>query len=193
MRHARLGLVVILASLPFLVTACGASPGGGHADQLGAVTTSANQGSSVTDATDKFTAWLAYSRCMRSHGVPNFPDPTQVGDHIQISGSQAGVDPHAPTFVSAERSCGHLQPGAGQLTSAAYHQHELERMLHLSRCMRAHHISGFPDPTLSPPLNRGGYSVITSNGVAWLAIPELIDVQSPAFKHAAAACHLPLP
>ena len=61
-------------------------------------------------------------------------------------------------------------------------------MLHISQCMRAHGIPGFPDPTLSPPSSRAGYSAIRSNGVAWLAIPDSIDVRSPAFKQAAAAC-----
>jgi hypothetical protein len=63
-------------------------------------------------------------------------------------------------------------------------------MLRISQCMRAHGISKFPDPTLSPPSKRAGYSEIRSNGVAWLAIPESIDVRSPAFKQAAAACKL---
>ena len=63
-------------------------------------------------------------------------------------------------------------------------------MLHISQCMRAQGISGFPDPTLGPPSNRAGYSAIRSNGVAWLAVPDSIDVRSPAFKQAAAACKL---
>jgi hypothetical protein len=54
--------------------------------------------------------------------------------------------------------------------------------------MRAHGISGFPDPTLAPPSSRAGYSAIRSNGVAWLAIPDSIDVRSPAFEQAAGVC-----
>jgi hypothetical protein len=29
-----------------------------------------------------------------------------------------------------------------------------------------------------------------SNGVAWLAIPDSINVRSPTFEHAATACNL---
>ena len=51
-----------------------------------------------TSATGKYAAALAYSRCMRSHGVPNFPDPKQVGGGIQISGSAPGINPQSPLF-----------------------------------------------------------------------------------------------
>jgi hypothetical protein len=124
---------------------------------------------------------------MRSHGVSNFPDPKEVGGSIQISGSRSGINPQSPLFRSAQQSCRHLLPGGGQPTRAGQQQ-ALARMLHISQCMRAHGISRFPDPTLSPPSSRGGYSEVRGNGVAWLAIPDSIDVRSPAFKQAAAAC-----
>ena len=52
---------------------------------------------------------LAMSRCMRSHGVPNFPDPQfQSGPNgglgIRLSG--AGVDPSSPAFQAAQKYCG---------------------------------------------------------------------------------------
>ncbi len=102
-------------------------------------------------ATGKYAASLAYSGCMRSHGVSNFPDPKQVaGGGIQVSGSASGINPQSPLFVSAQQACRHLLPDGGQPTHAGQ-QRELARMLHSSQCMRAHHISGFPDPSLSPP------------------------------------------
>ncbi len=138
----------------------------------------------------KYAASLAYSRCMRSHGVPNFPDPKQVaGGGIQISGSQSGLNPAAPRFVSARQSCRHLLPNGGQPTQAGQ-QRVVARMLESSRCMRAHGISGFPDPSRSAPSKRTGYSAIMSNDGVWLAIPDSIDVRSPAFDRAAAACGL---
>jgi len=39
----------------------------------------------------------------------------------------------------------------------------------------------------TPPAGRAGYSRISSNGVAWPAIPDSIDAGSPAFEQAAAA------
>jgi hypothetical protein len=52
---------------------------------------------------------LAMSRCMRSHGVPNFPDPTfgtgpGGGGTVRIGGP--GIDPQSPAFQAAQRACG---------------------------------------------------------------------------------------
>jgi hypothetical protein len=85
----------------------------------------------------------------------------------------------------------HLLHGGGEPTPAK-RQQALARMLQSSRCMRAHGIPGFPDPTLSAPASRAGCSAVMSNGVAWLAVPDSIDVRSPAFERAAAACNLGL-
>ena len=57
---------------------------------------------------------LAMSRCMRSHGVPNFPDPTfqsgpngGVGIGIRI-GNNSGIDPSSPAFQAAQKACGSI-------------------------------------------------------------------------------------
>jgi hypothetical protein len=55
--------------------------------------------------------------------------------------------------------------------------------------MRAHGISGFPDPTTTPPSNPSDYSAVMGHNGVWLAVPNSIDPQSPAFKQAAAACN----
>ena len=61
--------------------------------------------------------------------------------------------------------------------------------LNYSKCIRQHGITGFPDPTLSPPPNPADYSaVIGRNGVV-VAIPRSFH-SSPAFKQAATACKL---
>lgn len=55
--------------------------------------------------------------------------------------------------------------------------------------MRRHGISAFPDPQSgSPPSNASGYSAIIGRGGYYLAVPSSIDINSPAFKRAAAAC-----
>jgi hypothetical protein len=138
----------------------------------------------------KFAAAVAYSRCMRSHRLPSFPDPKQLGGSIQI-GSAPGIDSQSPLYLSAARSCTHLLPNGGQPTQAAQRR-ELARMLQTSRCMRSHGISAFPDPVLSAPSTRAGYSSIMSNDGVWLAIPGSIDERSPAFDKAAGACNLGL-
>jgi hypothetical protein len=186
----RVAVAVIagLAGPSLLVSACGGSAASQVA-QLGSTAGGTRKGSSRPKATSKYASSLAYSRCMRSHGVSSFPDPKQVGGGIQISGSRSGINPQSPLFRSAQQSCRHLLPGDDRPTHSSQQQ-ALARMLHISQCMRAHGIAGFPDPTLSSPSKRAGYSEIRSNGVAWLAIPDSIDVRSPAFKQAAAACKL---
>jgi hypothetical protein len=178
--------IIATAGLALLAAACG-SPAS-HVARPSSVATRTTRSNTPT-ATSKYAAALAYSHCMRSHGVADFPDPKQVGDQIQILGSQSRMSPQSPTFKSAKQSCRHLQPGGLEPTHADQQQ-AVARMLHVSQCMRAHGISGFPDPTVSPPADRAGHSAIMSNDGAWLAIPSSIDVRSPAFEQAAAACKL---
>jgi hypothetical protein len=62
-------------------------------------------------------------------------------------------------------------------------------MLSVSACMRKHGISGFPDPTTSPPANPAGNSGIIGNGGYFLVIPQSLDTHSPVFEQAAAMCN----
>ncbi len=52
---------------------------------------------------------LKYSECMRSHGVPKFPDPS--GDNLSVSVSQ--IDPNSPIVKRASNRCSHLAAGGG--------------------------------------------------------------------------------
>jgi hypothetical protein len=62
-------------------------------------------------------AGLEFARCMRSHGVPNWPDPS-VGPQgggvaFAISVSRDGFDPHSPQIEAKVNECDHLMPGGG--------------------------------------------------------------------------------
>jgi hypothetical protein len=127
--------------------------------------------------------FLAFSACMRSHGVSNFPDPSPGGG-IQLS---SGMNPSAPSFKAAQASCRKLLPGGGPGARHPSAQARAET-LKMSACMRQHGVAGFPDPTLSLPSNSAGYSQISDRGGVILAIPDTINTQSPAFKQATAAC-----
>lgn len=57
---------------------------------------------------------LQYAACMRSHGVPNYPDPKQSGDGgIDTSLDGTGINPDSPAYKAAEEACKDLAPGAG--------------------------------------------------------------------------------
>lgn len=132
---------------------------------------------------------LAFSRCMRAHGLPNFPDPSSSGHGIQLNaGPSSGVNPQSPAFQSAQKACQRLMPGGGP-TSDHPSARDKAEMLKVSQCMRAHGIAGFPDPTTSQPSADKGFGMAIGRNGVFLAIPSSIDVQSPAFKRAATACN----
>lgn len=129
---------------------------------------------------------LAFSECMRSHGVSSFPDPSGSGG-INIQGT--GLNPFSPSFKAAQTTCARLLPGGGPGTRRASAQ-QTQQLVALSQCMRNHGVSGFPDPTSTPPSSPQGYSII--EGVAsnlFLLVPDTISVDSPAFKQAAKTCN----
>jgi hypothetical protein len=59
---------------------------------------------------------LAFAKCLRSHGIPDFPDPTSQGQLTLEMVNAAGIDPHAPTVLTAAKSC--LGTSDGAITTA---------------------------------------------------------------------------
>jgi hypothetical protein len=100
----------------------------------------------------------AYSRCMRAHGVRNWPDPNSSGVFPKRTAQQLGVS--SSQLQAAQTACQSLfpNPPGGQPTPA-----ELQRMesdaLKLARCMRSHRVSNWPDYTL-----RGGIPIFDLHG-----------------------------
>jgi hypothetical protein len=125
---------------------------------------------------------------MRSHGVPNFPDPPGGGGGIQIPAG-SGINPKSPAFQSAQNQCMKLLPGGGPLHGPASEARKLQ-MLSLARCMRAHGVPSFPDPTSSPPAPGNGLGIAFGGDGSFIAVPQTL-MQSPAFNGAAAKCGFP--
>jgi hypothetical protein len=49
-------------------------------------------------------AEVKYAECMRSHGVPNYPDPNPANpDETKLTGT--GIDPNSPFFLNADKLC----------------------------------------------------------------------------------------
>ena len=86
-----------LLGLAILVAGCGGGQG----------PPGAGSGSNHTSA-----ALLAYARCMRGHGVADFPDPNAAG-RIAISG-HGDLNQDAPAFRAASDACRGLLPGGDQ-------------------------------------------------------------------------------
>lgn len=134
-----------------------------------------------------------YAHCMRSHGVPNFPDPTSNGKGLSISiNSASGIDPFSPAFKAAQTACHKLLPFGGPSGNGHPSARAERQMLAISTCMRAHGITDFPDPTTKPPstsASPGRFGVVMGHDGVFLAIPSSIDPNSPAFRAASSACH----
>ena len=96
-----LASVVAVAAFSLLAAGCG---GGGSPGV-------ASVASSTTAATTTTTqnGLLAFSACMRSNGMPNFPDPQRfVGGNVKLTIHQlVAGNPH---FQAALNACDHLLP-----------------------------------------------------------------------------------
>jgi hypothetical protein len=53
----------------------------------------------------RIAAALAFARCLRSHGFPNFPDPTSSGELNTQMVTQAGINLHQPAVLQAADGC----------------------------------------------------------------------------------------
>lgn len=157
---------------------------------LGCVVTVAACGSSGKSshpaASTSHTQFLKFSQCMRAHGVPKFPDPSAGGGIEFNAGS--GINPFSPAFKAAQTACHELLPGGGPAGHGPPSAQVMRQMLATSECMRAHGVTGFPDPTTSPPSSPSGYSQIIGHDGAVIAVPDTIDPASPVYRRAAAAC-----
>jgi hypothetical protein len=168
MRHT---ITLSLLAAAVGLAACGSS----RPNTDGATT---NQGNSAAAQAQN----LAFAKCMRSHGVPNFPDsPTSGGGGFRLqiqsgpSGTNVnGVAVNGPAFQSAMTACRSHLPNGGHPTGAQTAQARA-RALAMSRCMRSHGVPNFPDPQFGS----GGFFRLNANG---------LDPNSPAFKAAAKAC-----
>jgi len=98
--------------------------------------------SSPTGASALHQEELAVAQCMRSHGVPNFPDPPANGDMSGLSADRLGVS--TTVYQSALNACRHLAPDAG--ATPASNPQALNKVLQFARCMRSHGVPDFPDP-----------------------------------------------
>jgi hypothetical protein len=135
-RSRTLAGIVATTALVVLATACGAGP-----TSTGPGGSSSGQGS-VT-ATSANARLVAFARCMRSHGVSDFPDPGGSGALPKESAQQLGVSDSA--YRTATRACAHLLPNGGNGPDQAQVQRAKTLGLQFARCMRQHGVA-LPDP-----------------------------------------------
>jgi hypothetical protein len=147
-------ILIVMVSIALLTAACGGS---------GA---SAGSGASPS-ATSTYAKLVAWAQCMRSHGVPNFPDPSSNGAFNANS-----LNLQSPQMQSAQNACKSLQP-TNLGTSGQSHAQDLTQKLKFAQCMRTHGVPNFPDPS--------------SDGAFHISIKS-INTQSATYKKAQQAC-----
>jgi hypothetical protein len=129
---------------------------------------------------------VAFAQCIRSHGVPDFPEPSE-GRLIVKGTSKNGLNPGSPQFQAAMKACRSLAPApklSPQQTAAMQAQ-----ALKFSECMRSHGVPNFPDPKFE-----GGGVRLSLNGSSGSASSgSSINPRSPQFQAAQKACQGDLP
>jgi hypothetical protein len=155
---ARVALAALgIISLMLLAFGCGGSSGEGVA-QVGTSTSSSSADSSG-DRTSGDP--VAYSTCMRAHGVPDFPDPDADGNFPNLDLE------HTPAIDAARDACRDLRPR--RELSPEEQEEAQELRLAYSRCMREHGVTNFPDE--KPSADSG------------------VNPDSPAYEAADRACN----
>jgi hypothetical protein len=171
----RAGALAVAAAIAALATACGGGSGPSAA------------------STPTYAQELALAQCMRSHGVPTFPDPNASGGYTLTSnGSIEGtggspIDINNSQAQAAYGDCRHLLPGApsiAQLEQRVQQEQQasaraLPGLLKWEQCVRSHGV-----PTFN--LGLGGQSPAPGQSGA-------VNPNSPAFQSALTACQHLLP
>ncbi|MGO9899940.1 MAG: hypothetical protein ACLP0J_09650 [Solirubrobacteraceae bacterium] len=155
---------------------------------IAACGSSSKPSSPSKSASNLEAAGISFADCMRSHGVPNFPDPSSAGGGVQFSGY--GINSQSPAFRSAQSACQKLMPG-GIGAPVGVSATRIGQGLKIAACMRAHGLRTFPDPATSPPSTPPAGKAMILGGPDGVFSLSASMVQSPAFKQAAATCGFP--
>jgi hypothetical protein len=116
---------------------------------------------------------LKFSRCMRAHGVSQFPDPKNPGGWP--TGAIDSLNTSAPDFNTATGTCDRLLPNEGQPTSADFEQTVVDGVK-VAKCMRAHGVY-MPDPGI-----QGDHLTIDMSHM------NPSETTTPKFKRVGALC-----
>jgi hypothetical protein len=170
-------VIIATVGLTGLAASCGGSPG------------STNAGGSASSLTA-----VAYSNCMRSHGVPRYPDPDSNGQLRKTSAQLLGVS--SSQLQSAQTACQSMYPGNGGAVTASLMQCEetgdcpqamvqqvMSGMRQFSQCMRSHGVAGWPDPTIDSE-GRPGFNLLHVQG---------FDPNSPQIETTMQQCEHTMP
>jgi hypothetical protein len=147
----------------------------------------------------KASSGLKMAECIRTHGVPKFPDPGSGpsgiqsnqgsgGGSVSVDGVQLDVSPQ--TLQKAMQACQKYAP-QGPPVSGAQLAKIKQGALKMAQCMRAHGVPNFSDPQVTAGPNGHGIAVRIGGAAGGNAVSGGKTVgaaPSPAFQHAMSVC-----
>jgi hypothetical protein len=128
-----------------------------------------------------YAQMLAFAKCMRSNGVPQFPDPDRQGNFNNAT--IRALDTNNSSESNGLFQCRSVLPNAGTgLTVEQVQQDQqqnLRQAVKSASCMRAHGIENFADPSGSTQ----------ASGVNWQPVLQAgLNLNTPSYKAAFHAC-----
>jgi hypothetical protein len=142
----RLSHLWAAAAVALGVTVAGCS-GGPTVRTAGSQSAVAAAGRSGSSGATPLAQAVAYSQCVRSHGVPDFPDPVQTPSG-GYGYRTAGIDPNSAAFQGALQVCNSL-PSPWNSASRQLSTAQQQAWLNWAQCIRSNGLPSFPDPTFS--------------------------------------------
>jgi hypothetical protein len=183
-RRPALSVVALAAGLGFLAllaAGCGSNPSW---PGVATSSTTSNAASPSTSGGNQATGLVAYASCMRSNGVPNFPDPTASGGIPKEGVISAEGAVSNSQVRTAQNACENLLPAGGSLsgkTGQPVTTQDRQDYLKAAACMRSHGTANFPDPTF------------LGAQVEFPGLSQLVDSHSSQFVQALHICQKLIP
>jgi hypothetical protein len=172
MTHRLAVLIAGPLACGLFAAACGSTGSGGAP----VASISSSSASATSSGGSAHASTLAYARCMRAHGIADFPDPDANGN-LGLNGQPGSdLDPNNPAYKAANNACKSLLPAPQAPPTGTRAQN-----LRYARCMRAHGISDFPDPNPN-----GSLQIHPSPG-------SDLNPNNPQYKAADDACKQAIP
>jgi hypothetical protein len=105
---------------------------------------------STATATQILAIGQAYARCLRDHGVPDFPDPQVSGGHLVLGGinddsAKQALQVNQDAAAACQSILDQLPPSALK-AQATFSAADLQQLLQFAQCVRQHGVPDWPDP-----------------------------------------------
>jgi hypothetical protein len=138
----RLAAAIIATAALALLAACSGSPSSAGSE-------SPSTGEPASRPVANVQKALSFSRCVRVHDVPNYPDPGSNGQVAKETAQQLGVS--NSQLQAALNACEHLLPNTGNIDDNPASLHRWwNQMQRFAQCMHTRGVPAWPGPSPYP-------------------------------------------